>query len=339
MFNIYIISSHKDPRAGSGNNKMPGVSLIRSILESYNSNYLYIPSSPLILDLGPGSYKYIHFIFLYCTALLKVLSLILKKRNLRVVFYNFPKAYVFIYFIVLLRGRPRLILADGLNCFCLDKLGFRFFNLFNKIISLPLVDDSRFSSHQNKAFWMPGLVSKDLSDSLEIKKQYEYEKDYLIYNSVPLEHNGPRILLEEAGGMEVDILITDTKENFIEISGLKEHDIPENLKFIGKLEWSEYLNFLESSLGVLLIRDENIFANKYNFPSKAIEALSKGVPVYSRFTISGLNHRLYIQLSSLNQSIDSMNEYKEQFLKDFSNKERDIFFSFCEVPSSRDLFT
>ena len=99
---------------------MPGVSLIRSILESYNSNYLYIPSSPSILDLGPGSYKYLHFIFLYCSALLKVLSLILRKRNLRVVFYNFPKAYVLIYFLVLLRGRPRLLLADGLNCFCLE---------------------------------------------------------------------------------------------------------------------------------------------------------------------------------------------------------------------------
>jgi len=338
MFNIYLISSHKDPRAGSGNNKIPGVSLIRSILEGFNSNYLYVPSSPSILDLSPGSHRYLHFIFLYCIALLKLLSLILKKRNLRVVFYNFPKAYVFIYFLVLLRGRPRLILADGLNCFCLDKLGFRFFNLFNKIISLPLVDDSRFSSHQNKVLWMPGLVSKDLSKNLEIKKKYEYEKDYLVYNSVPLEHNGPRILLEEADGMEVDILITDTKENFIKISGLEEHDIPESLKFIGKLEWSDYLNFLESSLGVLLIRDENIFANKYNFPSKAIEALSKGVPVYSRYTISGLNQRLYIQLSSLNQSVNSMNEYKEQFLKDFSNKEKDIFFSFCNCPSKGDFF-
>lgn len=338
MLNIYIISSHQDPKTGFGNDKMPGVSLIRSILESYNSNYLYIPSSPSILDQETGSYKYLNFIFLYFTALLKVLILILKKRNLRIVFYNFPKAYIFIYFLVLLRGKPRLILADGLNCFFLDKLGFRFFNLFKRIISLPLVDESRFSSHQHKAFWMPGLVSKDLSKNLEIKKEYEYEKDYLVYNSVPLEHNGPRILLDEADGMEVDILITDTKENFKKISGLKEHDIPESLRFIGKLEWGDYLNLLESSLGVLLIRDENIFANKYNFPSKAIEALSKGVPIYSRYTISGLNNSLYIQLPSLNQSVNSMNEYKEKFLNDFSNKERDKFFSFCSSPPRGDFF-
>ena len=64
-----------------------------------------------------------------------------------------------------------------------------------------------------------------------------------------------------------------------------------------------------------MIRDENIFANKYNFPSKAIEALSKGVPIYSRYTISGLSQSLYIQLSTLNQSVNSMNKYKEQFLK------------------------
>jgi len=338
MLNIYIISSHQDPKTGFGNDKMPGVSLIRSILESYNSNYLYVPSSPSILDMSPGSSKYLHFIFLYCAALLKLLSLIVKKRNLRIVFYNFPKAYVFVYFLVLLRGRPSLILADGLNCFSLEKLGFRFFNLFYKIISLPLVDESRFSSHQNKALWMPGLISKDLFKNEEIKKKYEYEKDYLVYNSVPLKHNGPRTLLEEAVGMEVDILITDTKENFINISGLNEHNIPKCMKFIGKLEWSDYLNLLESSLGVLLIRDENIFANKYNFPSKAIEALSKGVPVYSRHTISGLNKSLYIQLPSLNQSVNSMNEYKKQFLKEFSNKERDVFFSFCSCPSRGDFF-
>tara|TARA_B000000475_G_scaffold272229_1_gene272675 strand:+ start:230 stop:1249 length:1020 start_codon:yes stop_codon:yes gene_type:complete len=338
MFNIYLISSHRDPKSGSGNDKMPGVSLIRNILESYNSNYLYIPSSPSILDQETGSNKYLHFIFLYCSAILKVLVLILKKRNLRIVFYNFPKAYVFVYLLVLLRGRPRLILADGLNCYCLDKLGSKFFNLFNKIISLPIVDESRFSSHQNKALWMPGLVSNDLSNNLEIKKKYQHRKDYLVYNSVPLEHNGPKVLFEEAEGMEIDILITDTKENFMKISGLKEYHFPKSLKFIGKLEWDNYLNLLESSLGVLLIRDEKIFANKYNFPSKVIEALAKGVPVYSRYPISGLDKSLYIRLSSLNQSINSINEYKEQFSKDFLNKERDKFFSFCHSPPRGDFF-
>ena len=336
MKNVYLISSHEDPKSGLRKNKMPGLQLIKEILKEFNCNYLYIPATYSMFESKHNINRYILFIYRYIKSSLKLLGLVLFKKELKIVFYNLPKAYLPIYFLSLLRGRPRLILADGLNCFGLEKISFKFFLFFKKIISLPITDKTRFSYFKSKTIWMPGLVSKDL-DSLADNNRVYMDK-YLLYNSAPFIHNGAMDLIEVARELKIDILITEAREDFERITDRRVDSYPDNLKFFGRQSWSDYLSLINNAEGILLIRDENIFANRYNFPSKVIEALALGVPIYSLHTISGLDDSLYIDLSSAKYSEISLTESRDIYLKEFSLSHKKEFLMSCNLPSRSDFF-
>ena len=47
-------------------------------------------------------------------------------------------------------------------------------------------------------------------------------------------------------------------------------------------------------IGMLLIWNEELFANQYNFPSKVLEALSAGMLIVSTYPISGVPSGCYV---------------------------------------------
>lgn len=65
------------------------------------------------------------------------------------------------------------------------------------------------------------------------------------------------------------------------------------MKFFGELRREQYQTTLRTVGEILILRDGNLFKNKYNFPSKCIEVLMYNTPIKSLFKITGLPEELY----------------------------------------------
>ena len=181
--------------------------------------------------------------------------------------------------------------------------------------------------------WLPGICSVDGFTRKNLLVNNKRIK--LLYNSALLTSNGPEVILDFAIKNDwCEVVVTETEANFSNYlsSELKRTEIliPTNLQFLGVLSSVEYLQLLNVVDGILLCRDERHFQNKFNFPSKFVEALHLGLPVISLFAISYVPSILYHNCASVNPSRLDFSDILHQQASDEFKVERDNFLGLCD---------
>jgi hypothetical protein len=254
-------------------------------------------------------------------------------------FYNFHKAYFPLYLLCLILKfrRPSLFLADGINCTGIKQNEVLFLSMFKRIISLP---KNAVISKNSDYIWFPGCLEKD---SYPINKTYKNDQKLkLLFNSNLIKHNSPEKIIEFAKkNALIKILISESEPSFISYLQLLNFNslfIPPNIQFVGVLSGDDYLNLLKHVDGILLLRDENDFYNKYNFPSKIIEALGHNIPIINTFPISSISNNLYFEFKK---------EYSEKNLRYYLKKwhegcfefDRQLFLKNCDPEILSDWLT
>lgn len=257
-----------------------------------------------------------------------LLTICFSKRD--VYFYNFHKAYILLYLVFLIykRKRPSLLLADGVSCFGLRRVNFCLWSrLFRNIICLPdLVECEDCAS----LISFRGLadVYRTVSRSCSHNKTTNF-----LYNSSFIANNHPEEVLTFAhANPHISVEVTGSQFDFDEYLLKKNNGLrtitPKNLVFLGNLNDADYQQKLETTTAILIFRNEYLFENKFNFPSKCIEAIKSRIPIVSKYPISGLPNELYLLCSdgmvtseSLIYNLINTDEYekiRDRFLFDCS---------------------
>ena len=290
-----------DIKLNQGDYKSPGLKLVENLQENNIFKLIDFPATPRYMGI-------LRFLKVY----FKNLRIILKNLNNNFTFYNLSIAYIPVYLLILISGKKsNLLLADGENCILYKKFGYLYKYFFNKIIYLSYILHTK--NHLN-SLWFPGVSFEYVNDM----KNYTYD---IIYNSSFKNANDPSKLLEFASiNKHLNIIITGSRDDFITyLSNCSNQFIPDNVHFSGKLSYPDYLKLLDKVRSVLLIRNEELFENITNFPSKFIEALNKNKTVICIGKISGVNPSLYIRL----ENCVYINSVDESYL---NNKKDDIQF-------------
>lgn len=247
-----------------------------------------------------------------------------------VYFYNFHKAYLLLYLVFLIGKfrRPSLLLADGVNCVGLKRFNFCIWSrLFRNIISLPdLVEYKDCAS----------VISfRGLSDTYrEVpRSNWRSKKLIFLYNASFIPNNHPEELVIFAfDNPHITVEVTGSRSDFQEYFLKYKPDLvtilPKNIVFLGNLNNSDYRRKLETITAILIFRNERLFENRFNFPSKCIEAVKSRIPIVSKYSISGLPDELYllcvdskVPSDSVIQDLivaDNYEEVRERFLFDCS---------------------
>lgn len=324
---ILVISSNSRGRP-EGHGKRPGLRLAQSLNATGVFSLLDVPSNFYLAGLRGKAYV----LWLY---LLSAIELI-RRRNEEVFFYNCPPAYVPLYLIALVSrsGRPSLLLADGINCIGLRRGEARFFGCFRRIVSLPSNETiDRLLAPSDRFIWFPGLAR--LPGKAGRSRPSDASRVTLLYNSSLLSHNAPELALYVAAGHRwVEVVVTETESSFrayLACAGIATCSFPANLRFLGVLTASEYGELMAEVDGVLLCRDESVFWNKYNFPSKLVEALERNLPTISLFPISGVSGGLYFTFDLEAGTEDGVRSYLSSWAKGAFETEKRQFLAMCDA--------
>lgn len=218
------------------------------------------------------------------------------KSKETIYFYNFHKAYVILYVLhlVIHLKRPCLLLADGVNCFGLSASNFNGWSrLFSNIIMLPSV-----TTCNNRSNLIPFRGLADVYGTVE-RQELKQHVSTVLYNSSFIANNHPEELIpfatyNNAITIEVTGTLADFRDYLIRNTDRSSNSIPINIKFLGDLTDIDYNRKLQTIDAILIFRNEALFANQYNFPSKCIEAVKSRIPIISNYEITGLPDELYL---------------------------------------------
>jgi hypothetical protein len=306
--------------------KVPGVRLAEQLAKEQVFELIDSPATLSGMEIS--------FVVSELIRYLKILGiLVTRERSRDIYFYNFHKAYIPLYLGCLLfrLKRPSIFLADGVNCTGLYSIGIsNFSKFFNRIVSLPHINPKLTLKKQIIQF--PGCAA--LTPCLLHEQQIKSEALLLLYNSSFLAHNSPELLLRlSALNKEFSITSTGTAseyENYLVTKQLT-FDKKELLaiKFLGQLALNDYYAIAQRSKAIILFRDEALFENLYNFPSKLIEALQLGVPLISYYPISGVPCDLYLLNKDLKTFSEDIDAYVAFMNTDYFKKVKKNFLLRC----------
>lgn len=321
---ILIISTNTEGRHTSIN-KRPGLQFVNALRDASIFSLVDVPGYLYLSGLS-GSLKILRF---YTNGIIKLL----RSKERDIFFYNFPLAYLPIYLILIISRlhRPSLVLADGINCVGLRRSHYLFFKLFNRIIFLPINNDIKpYLNDGCKYIWYPGIVI----NKKRRNKNSRTDNIRLLYNSNLLAHNSPELLLEFArNNSSLTICITEYEEsykNFLHINNIECSNIPVNINFLGIIPYDDYILLFDEIDGILLIRDENIYWNKYNFPSKLIEALQNNIPMLSLFDIINIPSNLYLLIEGKGNVEQCILNYINKWNAGSFESEKNEFLYICD---------
>jgi glycosyltransferase involved in cell wall biosynthesis len=189
----------------------------------------------------------------------------------------------------LLKRKVYIIIAD--YCFYTKKLSNRIHNYLLKIVNGTIVLNSNIKCNQN---------SKQLSGLL-YKEQIELKLSGVLNNNVLFSG-----ALGKTTGMELALDYFSVHPEFtLYITGgrfqytqnefermMKKYVKFSNIKFLGMLDYEEYLNIMKKCDIALSLRKQDDEEHNYNFPSKILEYLSKSKMVISTFHYKDIDENL-----------------------------------------------
>ena len=307
-----LVISKNDKKSHNLSLKKPGMKLVSSLRDAGIFQLLDVPNTLYL----KGIKGRIYLLGLYIYSFVKLFNY----RKQEYYFYNFHKAYLPLYLLCLVikLRRPSLFLADGINCTGIKQNEVLFLSIFKRVISLP---KNAAISKKSDYIWFPGCLEKDC---LPINKSYKTnDKLKILFNSNLIRHNYPEEIIAFAKRNEsIKILISESRQSFItylKLLNFKNLFIPSNIQFVGVLSENDYLNLLKHIDCILILRDESNFYNKYNFPSKIIEALGHNIPIINTYPISSISKNLYFEFKK---------EYSEKDLRYYLKKWHEGYFEF-----------
>lgn len=324
---LLVISANSRGRAEQ-RGKRPGLRLAESLKSTGVFSLLDVPSNFYLAGLRGKAYV----LGLYFRSAIEMF----RRRDEEIFFYNCPPAYVPLYLVALLcrLARPSLLLADGINCVGLKHWEAQFFRFFRRVVSLPSNETiHRHLGPMDGFIWFPGLADPRGNAGRDAKSPAS--KISLLYNSSLLVHNAPELALSVAAGREwIEVVVTETESTFrayLAGARIAVGAFPENLRFVGVLSATEYAELMAEVDGLLLCRDEAVFWNKYNFPSKLIEALERNLPTISLFPISGVSGNLYFTFGLGAGTEAGLRSYLENWAGGAFEPEKRQFLDMCDA--------
>lgn len=248
-----------------------------------------------------GSVKYIQSRFFYSNIFFKTFNIILDNvklflaisKNSNVWFYNLTHQTIFVY--LLLRFFKKgtkvfVILLDftpSTNVFSFKSFIFNQIKKSNGVISLT---DNKELIIKNKII-LPGLVPLDEG----LNKQTIINNTFLL-SGILSKNRCPELIFEVFSTLpNFELIITGKIEDKSLID--KYVNNFENIKYLGFLEYEEYLSVLEGITYSINSRDPSYLENNFNFPSKSVEHLKHNKIVISTMEYSelkGINY-FYVQ--------------------------------------------
>ena len=324
-----LVISANDSNCTLPINKRPGLQLVGALRRFGVFSLLDVPSTFYLTGVG-GRLK---ILGLYLRAALELI----RNRNQEIFFYNCPIAYVFLYLVTLFckRNRPSLLLADGINCVFMKFSPAFFLKLFRRVITLPYNEVIQsVLIGRNNSIWYPGC--SNLRGGRQRESRLPNDIVRMLYNSSLLPNNKPEWVLTLSRQYSwMEIIVTDTESNFRDyLSRMNiafDESIPENLQFVGVLPFSVYEKLISAIDGVILSRDEELFSNKYNFPSKLVEALQVDVAIVSLYVISNVPDDLYCLIDSGYDSEVRIRSHLGQLSQGEYRSKRREFLDLCDV--------
>jgi hypothetical protein len=266
--------------------KMPGIALAEELERLDVFKLLDLPSNF-------NGHSLVESLKIILAATKSIIKKVIENKNDEFFFYNFPKAYIYFYFLIkIFGGRTSLFMADGENCVGLKKFPRLFIKFFEKIVHLHYAEKDHYKKLGKPAYWFPGIINRGAIDNFKITSA---DPATILYNSSLKASNNPDLLIEIASlNPNIQFYCTSNIKSFYDCGFISSARVIQNINFIGELSKEDYKNLLQEIDGILLIRDENRFENMYNFPSKLIEALCHEKTVFSIFEISGVPLNLYV---------------------------------------------
>lgn len=218
---------------------------------------------------------------------------IIKMREDNVWFYNVYKGNMLLFYLLYFFSKKRIyvLLADynpeRASRFT-RKLIVTALNKCKGIISL----SSRCSDLNSNVLSIPGILFEN-----QLRKDsriFKRTKRFLLSGTLN-ENTGLYLAIEVFKNLSEYTLIisgflSDIVRKEVE-SSIKDYSNIILLDFIE--DYNNYLKLLDSVDFVLSFRDEKKLVNKYNFPSKILEALSLNIPVLSTMYYSELKDIIY----------------------------------------------
>ena len=202
-----------------------------------------------------------------------------------IVFYNFDVQFFFSVVLAkfLLRKKVFILVAD--YPFYQKKLSDKIYNWVLKKINGTIVFNSNIKCNRNSKL-LPGLLYKE---QIKINSSGRLNKNIILSGSLG-KTTGLELALEYFSKRpEFTLYISgrrfmyseDEFENLIE-----KYAEFKNIKFLGMLDYDEYLDLMDKCDVALSLREQNDEEHNYNFPSKILEYLSK-----SKMVVSTLHYK------------------------------------------------
>ncbi len=266
--------------------KTPGISLAENLERLGVFNLMDMPSN----------FNGLSFINSFKITLITTLKIIKYLKSLdkgEIFFYNFPKAYIYYYFLIKIFGvKTSLFMADGDNCIGLKHYPILFHKMFSRIVHLHYAGNDLYKNLDKPTYWFPGVLNKSELINFQVNSK---SPKIILYNSSIKTANDPHLLCKIAFiNRNIQFYCTSNFDEFIDNWGDYFFSKLSNIHFIGELNGCDYRRLLKSVDGILLIRNEMKFENKYNFPSKLLEAISFGKTIFSVYEIGGVPKNIYI---------------------------------------------
>jgi glycosyltransferase involved in cell wall biosynthesis len=225
-------------------------------------------------------------------------------------FYNLEPQNILLVLLArhLLKMKTIVIMADYSNFN--STLKDRFFNLIlSKITGVVSLNPN--INCNNNSVYIHGLVSYQ---NIKRNVNEDNRKNILLSGSLG-ETTGLYVALEFArNNPNYNLFICGrafrmTLAELIKI--IEEYSIYNNIRFLGVLGYSDYINVLDSCSICLSLRNPNHIEHQYNFPSKILEYLSFSKIVLSTLIYKGIPENLLIKIDfsakSLAEGIDYVN--------------------------------
>lgn len=215
---------------------------------------------------------------------------ILKRREKKVWFYNVYKGNILAYYLL------RLFSTKEIYVLLADYNPERMLFVFRKLIinalksSKGIISLSERCSELNENFIsIPGILNEQ--KLVKEKRPFKRFKRCLLSGTLN-KNTGLDLAVEVFKRIpEVNLVLLGKIENNNSIVGI---DNNSNIRFLNYLEsYDEYLKLLNSVDFILSFRNPDAEVNKYNFPSKILEALSFNIPVISTMSYPELKDIAY----------------------------------------------
>jgi glycosyltransferase involved in cell wall biosynthesis len=240
-------------------------------------------------------------------------------------FYNIDPHNFISYLILkfIFKKKCFIILADFSPDVAISKFFLKVMRKANGIVSFSYKTQELFLNHPNFEI-KPGIINPKCIVCQDINTT---NKKIYLFSGCLDYHTGIDLVLEVFSKLpEYNLIITGNgNAQYLIDNYIQKYD---NIKYLGYLKYTEYLEVLKKADIVLNLRNPNFIENNYNFPSKIIEfflnkkllistikyiGIDENLYFYSDYNINALKNTIQIVIDSNNIELENKRNLSYNF--------------------------